>query len=353
MKAPTAVLLTVLLVLAPLAATVRAENDRSAEVLIENAKRLQLLVHYRNEVIAGSSLPSINATLWATIQNLTARADQYLRLAVEQFTAGNATLAKNYALTAMHLYSDVLELQSEVAEELGLEFRFEGALPLNLTASVSNMTVALNKTALILQMQVLEARIAQLREQLSRVNTSLFDIADAMELLNRASETLAKAKAALDAGNLTVSDLARMLAEVKRILGLVTAELNRASLRAAIAKAMKLGWLKKNETEYLENALINRTLTKRLEKTIRERAMNWSEIESIRNYTKQLVEKVFKEVKSRIEKAAERAGTPAKISVRVEVEREAPPATPPGWAKKAERGAETPAPPKQGKGARG
>ncbi|MEM4666344.1 MAG: hypothetical protein QW650_02825 [Thermofilum sp.] len=352
-KAPTAVLLAVLLVLAPLAATVRAENDRSAEVLVENAKRLQLLVHFRNEVIANSSLPLVNATLWATILNLTAEADLYLSLAVEQLAAGNFTLAKNYALSAMRLYGDILELQSEVAEELGLEFKFEGALPLNLTASVSNMTVALNRTALILQLQVLEARVAQLREQLSKVDTSLFDISNALALLDRASEILAEARAALDAGNLTVSDLARMLAEVKRILGLVTAELNRASLHVAIVKAMKLGWLKRNETEYLEDVLINRTLVKKVEKAIRERALNWSEVESVRNATRELVEKVFKEVKSKVEKAAERAGAAAKISIKVKVEKEAPPITPPGWAKKAERGTEAPAPPKQGKGARG
>lgn len=363
MKQMVAALLAVLLVLAPLAVTVKAENDRSVEVLIKNAKRLQLLVHFRNEVIASSNLSLVNVTLWSEILNLTAKADHYLSLAIEQFTAGNVTQAKEYVLLAMNLYSDVLELQSEVAEEYGLEFKFEGELPMNLTASVSNMSIAINMTALTLQLQVLEARVAQLREMLSKVNTSLYNITDALALLDRASEILAEARAALTAGNITVPVLARMLAEVKRILGIVNAELNRASLHVAVVRAMKLGWLKRNETDYLNITLINKTHAERLRKLIRERAINWTEIEDIGNATKKLVEKIFEKVKSRVEENARKAGAATKVIVKVEregvkveveregVKKEAPPITPPGWVKKAERESQLPG--KRDKGPRG
>lgn len=362
MKTKIAILLAALVALAPLAALVRAENDRSAEVLVENAKRLQQLVHYRNEVIASSNLSlSINASVWNTILNLTLEADHYLGLAIEQLSAGNATLAKRYALTAMNLYSDVLELQSEIAEELGLEFRFAGALPMNLTSTVSNMTVALNKTALVLQLQVLEARISQLREQLSRVNASLYDISDALALLERASSVLAEARAALSSGSITVSELARMLGEVKGILGLVNAELNRAALHVAIARAMKLGWLKSNETGYLNATLNVKVRNETLRKLIRERVMNWTKIEEFENSTKRLVKRIFEEVKNRIEKTVRESGAAAKVAIKVEkrVERaveagkEAPPATPPGWVKKAERESQPTGAAKQNKGARG
>uniref|UniRef100_A0A7C4BAA8 Uncharacterized protein n=1 Tax=Thermofilum pendens TaxID=2269 RepID=A0A7C4BAA8_THEPE len=327
-----ALVLALLVAVSPLAWLASAENDRSAEVLIQNAKRLQQFVHLRNSVISAS----INVTLfnetWSTILNLTVQADQYLDLAVQLYNSGNYTAAKELALKAMHLYSNVLELQSELAEELGLEFRFMGKLPMNLTAKVGNMTIAINKTALTLQLQVLEARVSQLRSQLSKLNTS---VGEALELLDEAASLLEQAKSLLTSGNATVSDLARILAEVKRLLGLANAELNKAALHMTIVRAMKIGWLKRNETGYLNVSLINHTLAK-LKSALRKGLLNESEIEQALNATA----KLLKDLKERIKSAAEKVGKLEKrLEKLVETRKEeagkpVPPVEPPGWAKK-------------------
>lgn len=326
-----ALVLALLVAAAPLVQLASAENDRSAEVLIQNAKRLQQFVHYRNSVISASVNTTLLNKTWSTILNLTAQADQYLDLAVQLYSSGNYTAAKELALKAMDLYSDVLELQSELAEELGLEFRFQGELPMNLTAKVGNMTIAVNKTALTLQLQVLEARVSQLRSQLSKLNAS---VSEALELLDKAASLLEQAKSLLASGNITVSELARILAEVKRLLGLANAELNRAALHLTIVRAMKLGWLKRNETSYLNTSLINHTLAK-LKDSLKRGELNESQVERALNMTA----KLLKELRERVKNAAEKVGKLEKQLGRPEkLEKEAgkpaPPVEPPGWAKR-------------------
>uniref|UniRef100_A0A7C3SPZ9 Uncharacterized protein n=1 Tax=Thermofilum pendens TaxID=2269 RepID=A0A7C3SPZ9_THEPE len=337
-----ALVLALLVAVSPLAWLASAENDRSAEVLIQNARRLQQFVHYRNSVVSAS----INATLlnetWSVIMNLTVQADQYLDLAVQLYNSGNYTAAKELALKAMDLYSSVLELQSELAEELGLEFRFEGKLPMNLTAKVSNMTIAVNKTALTLQLQVLEARVSQLRSLLSKLNAS---VSEALELLDEAASLLEEARSLLASGNATVSEIARILAEAKRLLGLANAELNKAALHATVVRAMKLGWLRRNETGYLNTSLINHTLAK-LREALRKGELNESQVEQALNATA----KLFKELKERVKSAAEKAGKIEKRLEKIEkIQKEAgkpaPPVEPPGWAKRGQEG-------KPGKGPR-
>lgn len=156
-------------------------------MLIENAKRLQLTVRYRNEVLASSNI-SASAELNA-ILDLTAKADGHLALAIREYGAGNYAGAMKHAILAVNLYGEALELQRELAEKHGIEFRagtialnlttphgslalkltpLERKLLLNLATPAGTQTLTLNETALalILQLQVLEARVSQLEKLL-------------------------------------------------------------------------------------------------------------------------------------------------------------------------------------------
>jgi hypothetical protein len=235
--------------------------DKSAETLINNAQKLQSHAYYRNSVLINATT-SLNASQYtyniSLILNLTKLADSYLNLSRNLYSEGNYTGAASYAIKAINTYGEVIELQEELSEALNVSFKAgKEAEEYNFTAT--NIT-AINRTALVLQLEVLKARIAELKNVLGRVNQSIYNVTGALNLLGDAEELLVDAEERLQAGNMTVPELAKILATVKKILGLVNAELQRASLKVTVVRAMKLGILKKNATEVLNmTPLINHT----------------------------------------------------------------------------------------------
>ncbi|ABL78518.1 hypothetical protein [Thermofilum pendens] len=340
--------LVALLLLAPLQIAL-AGTDTSAEILVSNAKRLQQLVHYRNTVISSTLNVTSIGSNWTLILNLTLQADLYLNASIQALNAGNYTEAKIYAIKAINTYGQVLELQEELAEEYDIHFKLEGEIEegyANATKLGVNASIAINRTALTLQLEVLENRVDLLLEVLGKVNTSLYNVSGAISLLQEAKLLLEEAEAKLEAGNITVPELAKTLAVVKKILGLVNAELHRASLALTVNRAMKLGLLKKNETLPLNmSPLINHTkikvkglkgnLTERLEELEEELNETAAKIaagnvsaKEVKKAGKQLekelkeVEKKLNEVFSRVEnkiatKAKEKGGWKHEIKVEV------------------------------------
>jgi len=238
--------------------------DKSAETLIKNAERLQKHVYYRNSVLVNAT-SGLNTSLYAynlsLILNLTSLADSYLNISKKLYSQGNYTGATTYAIKAITTYGEVIELQEELSEALNIEFKVgKEQEKSNLTAK--NVT-AINRTALVLQLEVLKARIAELKKVLGKINQSIYNVTGALNLLDDAESLISDAEEKLQAGNITVSELAKTLGTVKKILGLVNAELHRASLKVTVVKAMKLGLIKNNATQVLNmTPIINHTKIK-------------------------------------------------------------------------------------------
>lgn len=238
--------------------------DKSAETLITNAERLQRQVYYRNSVLVNAT-SGLNTSLYAynlsLILNLTRLADSYLNMSKQLYSQGNYTGAATYAIKAINTYGEVIELQEKLSDALNVEFKVgKEQEKYNITAA--NVT-AINRTALVLQLEVLKARIAELKNVLGKINQSIYNVTGALNLLDDAESLLSDAEAKLQAGNITVSELAKTLGTVKKILGLVNAELQRASLKVTVVRAMKLGILKNNATQVLNmTPIINHTKIK-------------------------------------------------------------------------------------------
>jgi hypothetical protein len=234
--------------------------DKSAETLIKNAEKLQKHVYYRNSVLVNAT-SGLNTSLYAynlsLILNLTRLADSYLNMSKQLYSQGNYTGAATYAIKAINTYGEVFELQEELSEALNIEFEVEKE------QEEYNITATINRTALVLQLEVLEERIAELKNVLGKINQSIYNVTGALNLLDDAESLLSDAEEKLQAGNITVSELAKTLGTVKKILGLVNAELQRASLKVTVVKAMKLGLLKNNATQVLNmTPIINHTKIK-------------------------------------------------------------------------------------------
>ncbi|PLJ78235.1 hypothetical protein [Infirmifilum sp. SLHALR2] len=298
---------------------VQASEDSSVEALIANAKRLRGIAYEKFSYVASA----INTTLYAPniseIESLLLEADSYLNTSVQLYTSGNITGAKLYAIYSLNTYDTAIELIEKLAEKAGLELEVEA--PQNRTeVNMSlhyNRSVALNKTALTLQLQVLKARLSGLESTLSKLNQSQYNLTYVYALIAYAKDILSQTEAQLSSGNITVAQLAANLAVVKKILGLINAELNRVSLHVTVIRAMKLGLLKKNETSFLNASLLNHTgpklkeIRSRTRTGLNETAAVLKEVENeVRNMAKGLNDAV-KQLK---EKIKEKHGAEKEIS---------------------------------------
>ncbi len=343
MKQKLVALTLVVLLLASIASVLRvaASADSSTEVLIANAQKLQKIAYEKFSLLASAVNASQYASNLTEVKSILSEADNYLNLSINLYNSGNFTGAKTYAIYALNTYDAAIELIEEIAEKAGVELEIEVEVeaPGNLTAAnvtVSlNRTVAINKTALTLQLQVLKARLSQLEATLSKINQSQVNLTYVYTLIAYAKDILAQTEKRLASGNITVPELAVNLAVVKKILGLINAELNRLSLHLTVVRAMKLGLLKKNETSFLNMTLLNHTAPKlkeirnRTRAGINETAAVLKEVEKeVRNITKAVKEAV-KELK---EKIKEKHGVEKEIDVSAKPSKEKP--LPPGLEKK-------------------
>ncbi|MEZ0345785.1 MAG: hypothetical protein ABWK01_04480 [Infirmifilum sp.] len=319
-------ILTIVLVAMLLASTlvfnvnVSAAQDNSVQVLINNAQRLRGIAYEKYTTLTSkinTTLYSANITL---IESLLASADTFLNMSVQLYSSGNLTGAKTYAIYAINTYDEAIELIEEVADAAGVAFEEREGVEehLNETEHIYgvNASNAINRTALLLQLQVLEARISALEASLSKINQSQYNLTLVFQLLSYAKSILATTKDQLATGNLTVSALAKNLAVVKKILGLVNAELNRQSLHLTIVKAMKLGLLKKNDTAFLNQTLLNHTLPKFKETRNRTRTginETAAELEEFENEERNMTQNNNHTLKLLKEKIKEKHGLEKKI----------------------------------------
>jgi len=300
---------------------VQASEDSSVGVLITNARRLRGIAYEKFSYLASAIDTSLYAPNISEIESLLLEADSYLNTSVQLYTSGNLTGAKLYAIYSLNTYDTAIELIENLAEKAGLELDLEVEAPQNRTevnmSLFYNRSVALNKTALTLQLQVLKARLSELESTLSKLDQSQYNLTYVYELIAYAKDVLSQTEAQLSNGNITVAQLATNLAVVKKILGLVNAELNRVSLHVTVIRAMKLGLLKKNETSFLNASLLNHTgprlkeIRNRTRTGLNETAAVLKEVENeVRNMAKGLNDAV-KQLK---EKIKEKHGAVKEIS---------------------------------------
>lgn len=212
-KALIAVAIIATLFLSLVALSLAVDNDAiSAEMLINNAERLDTLVKCRNSAIANSTDTASLGAIWQQILNFTSLGEKYLNASKAFYEAGNYTAAKIDAIWAIRSFGNALRLQSLVASSTGINFTACAAVvapsPIANRTRLMNGTMLMNRTRLAnmsmyrlqnmsglqLHISLMEARVkALLNSSLAANDTQLREmLSKALQLLNSANESLAQ-----------------------------------------------------------------------------------------------------------------------------------------------------------------
>ena len=245
-----------------------------AERLTEAAQRLQELAHCRNQVLQGVVQ---NRSALAEVLSLTSTGDNYLALARQALSAGNASQAFSYAISALRTYGRVLELQEGLRGLVNASFASCGAV---LAPELENVTAKLGRVAaenrtcrwspsfypLMVAINVSLQRVSTLESIALKASESGYDVSNATRLLSQARELLASAQSL--AVECLTDEAARKLAEANKLIGLASAELAKAGARRLVAEMRAYGLEVSKVGEVLEalrgrrfeEYLVNRTL---------------------------------------------------------------------------------------------
>ncbi len=202
MKALIAVAIIATLFLSLVALSLAVDNDAiSAEMLINNAERLDTLVKCRNSAIANSTDTTSLGAIWQQILNFTSLGEKYLNASKAFYEAGNYTAAKIDAIWAIRSFGNALRLQSLVASSTGINFTactvmitprvlVNGTRPLNATRT--NRSRFVNIGGITIRIRLMKARISTLlNSSLTANDTQLREMLyKALQLLNAAEESL-------------------------------------------------------------------------------------------------------------------------------------------------------------------
>ena len=238
--------------------TNKAPKTRSAEVLIENAQRLQRIVLCRNNVIKSNINVSELGTLWKQIINYTRMGNESLEASLYYNSTGNYTEAMIDAIWAIRYYGKTISFQAHVLGKYNISFNNCTVAALNLTKihrpSWANETMQKNDTLynrLSLKISILEQQLNNVSKILSGLNLTADDKAKIDELISQAQKVLDKAKSLLNSSQLTettVSQINSLLAQVHSIFGKINSYIAKIGIQQAYHRALKQG-IKMNITE--------------------------------------------------------------------------------------------------------
>lgn len=225
---------------------------RSAEVLIENAERLQAFVYCRKGIIESSVNITALGDLWAQILNYTAEGDYYLNLSKEYYAGENYTAAKVDAIWAIRYYGKTIALQAHIVGKYNITFAACSNKLLNMTrihkqARLMNRTGYGNKTMALVKLStrisILEQRIAETKNILQSLNLTDEEIEEINSLLSQAESLVSQAKSLLNSTptNATFTEINKLLAQTHKILGEINRYIAKIGLKVAIKRALRLG----------------------------------------------------------------------------------------------------------------
>ena len=231
------------------------DEARSAQVLIQNAQRLQAIVYCRNNVIESSLNVTANAELWAEIQNYTSMGDYYLNASIQFYNQGNYTAAQIDAIWSIHYYGRTISLQARLAGRSNVTFTSCTAAALNLTRihmpPWANATGRFNESAhsyiviqhLLFKINILQDRLDRIKEIVSNVNATDEELEEINSLIAQAESLLAQARTLLNTtdSNSSIVEVKKILAQVHRILGELNHHLANLGLMIALHRASMMG----------------------------------------------------------------------------------------------------------------
>ncbi|RLF06166.1 MAG: hypothetical protein DRK00_02400 [Thermoprotei archaeon] len=292
--------------------TQEARRVKGIERLIEVGEKLQSLVHCRSDVLLKHNVTvhaELNAS-FAEVLNLTAEGDEYLKAALEAWEAGNYTDAKIYVVMAIRSYGSALELQEAIGEALNASFKacrmVVAEQPPTPPAPKANVTCKWSPQfyPLMTAFDVAEHRLEELREMVSKLEERGYNVSQLVSLLKEAEELIEEGRAL--AVNCNISAAALKLAEARRLIGLITAQVHKLGYAALIHKLEEMG-IKANMSE-LRRALKERRFLQKLEEKIEKL------LEKIREKQAKLekhLEKMLERLRERIQESIKRRqGTP-------------------------------------------
>ncbi len=224
----TAVLILIILTLGVLTTILSqpksGSEERSAEVLIQNATRLKELAEYKlSQVNSFLSTTTINTALESTLELISScieEGDYNLSRARELYASGNYTEAKVYAIYSIRCYGEALKLLSEVVSELGIEVGSPKAGKTHLANRNGSIIVAYNRSREFLN------RLRDIIDRLTEEGVE-YDFSYILNELNSIEELINEGISLASQGK--VNESGPLLGKVRSRLALVNAELRRIS----------------------------------------------------------------------------------------------------------------------------
>ncbi|RLE73018.1 MAG: hypothetical protein DRJ37_01420 [Thermoprotei archaeon] len=219
------------------------KDARSAEILIQNAERLQRLIELKLEIIHSLILnittPSnvtvyLNNTINLVLEHK-AEGDAYLNISKSLYEEGNYTGAKIYAIKAMQSYSLALKLIHDLSLELGIKYE-----ECCVEEKVMNKTkTGMANNSLVVAFKIAELHVDRLLEIIEKLDKTEIDY-DFEALVSELLEIKAlieEGKTLAEAGNVT--EAARILGEVRKRIAHVNAELHKISALLTVVRMKK------------------------------------------------------------------------------------------------------------------